>query len=257
MLLEIDIPIFKIPVDRRLLQHQSIHNRLWMIPLKTDSITFKNWAPAEVILTRSPIVAAAATTWFFESGFWSIRVSKIKGMAKGQRSKYTKRFSFWTVAEFIERRALLLGQHLDNEGLFGPRTRCSAWEMTIGALRSAALAWNGPIGFNRPVDADRIAASSRDEQTDRPAVRILTPDRHAGLGSDLPHQLTANETRTDLSAAALVILSGTTAAPSSLAAAFDSTISWLSVSFAIFSSFACDSMGCHQRHPAKAPGPAG
>src|SRR5271155_6040490 len=53
-------------------------------------------------------------------------------------------------------------------------------------------------------------------------------------------------------AAALFIFGGTTAAPSSLAAAFDNTINCVSLSFAIFSSFTCDGICRHQRDPAKA-----
>ena len=83
-------------------------------------------------------------------------------------------------------------------------------------------------------------------------LESIISDLRRDIRPDLTHQLTANETRSDL-----FILSGTTAAPSSLAAAFDSTISWVSVSLVIFSSFAYDSMGCHQRDPAKAPRPAG
>ncbi len=45
----------------------------------------------------------------------------------------------------------------------------------------------------------------------------------AGTGS-LPHQLPANELDPIFAAAALFIFRGTTATPSSLAAAFDSTI---------------------------------
>jgi hypothetical protein len=47
-------------------------------------------------------------------------------------------------------------------------------------------------------------------------------------------------------AAALFIWSGTRATPSFRRAAFDNTISWVSVSFAMFFSCACDSIGCHQ-----------
>src|SRR3984893_16878742 len=45
--------------------------------------------------------------------------------------------------------------------------------------------------------------------------------------------------------------------PSFRRAALDNTISWVSVSFAMFFSCACDSIGCHQHNPAMARGPAG
>jgi hypothetical protein len=50
------------------------------------------------------------------------------------------------------------------------------------------------------------------------------------------------------------IWSGTRAAPSFRRAALDNTISWVSVSFAMFFSCACDSIGCHQQNPALARG---
>src|SRR5271155_4206058 len=71
-------------------------------------------------------------------------------------------------------------------------------------------------------------------------------------------RISLRATRLDptFAAAALFIFGGTTAAPSSLAAAFDNTINCVSLSFAIFSSFACDGVRRHERDPAKAQRPA-
>src|SRR5208337_2189714 len=80
--------------------------------------------------------------------------------------------------------------------------------------------------------------------------RLPSSARQTGMpGLDLISRISLRPMRLDpiLAAAALLIFGGTIAAPSSLAAAFDSTISWVSVNLVIFSSFAYDSMGCHQR----------
>jgi len=55
----------------------------------------------------------------------------------------------------------------------------------------------------------------------------------------------------------LRIVAGAITAPSSRAATFESSINCVPVSFANFSSFACDSVRCHQHDPALAARPAG
>ena len=55
----------------------------------------------------------------------------------------------------------------------------------------------------------------------------------------------------------LAIFWGTTAIPSSRAAAEDRTISWVSVSFAMVFSSCLDSIRCHQHDPAMAQGRRG
>src|SRR5271166_2545156 len=94
----------------------------------------------------------------------------------------------------------------------------------------------------------------------RLTLRPFSSARHAGMPDFVrASRISFRATRLDptFAAAALFIFGGTTAAPSSLAAAFDNTINCVSLSFAIFSSFACDGVRRHQRDPAKAQGPAG
>src|SRR5271163_4176444 len=94
----------------------------------------------------------------------------------------------------------------------------------------------------------------------RLTLRPFSSARQAGMPDFVrASRISLRATRLDptFAAAALFIFGGTTAAPSSLAAAFDNTINCVSLSFAILSSFACDGVCRHQRDPAKAQGPAG
>src|SRR6476620_8437963 len=72
-------------------------------------------------------------------------------------------------------------------------------------------------------------------------------------------RISLRETRlaATLAAAALFRLSGTIASPSSRAAAFERTISWVSLSFAMSTPELVNSIGCHQHDPAMALWPAG
>ena len=143
----------------------------------------------------------------------------------------------------------------------GPKNLCG-----LSAPRLDRRSWPRALDGEGVRPKPRMLANGTDRglalhgRTARPHAEEPLLHRRGRLSRRGPQRRALRETRLvpTFDAAALFSPSGTLARPSSRAAAFERTINWVSVSFAIVcSSSFVNSIRCHQRDPAKALGPAG